>query len=81
MTNKLPTREPAAHSDIAAASLSRPEYSPSKLVVDVVALLTSEGLSVPLVGERASTAMIAAADLLRALGVQPATAPERGNHG
>lgn len=55
----------------------RPEFSPHFLAAEVIRLLREHDVTVdPASGEMA-TASIAAADLLRALGVRPANAPER----
>jgi hypothetical protein len=56
------------------STVTQSSYNPRALVGDVVALLTRAGVAVPLPGS--ATAVLAAADLLRALGVRPATAPE-----
>ena len=53
-----------------------PEYNPEALVRDAAEILRQAGIDVDLSG-RAQTAMIAAADLLQAMGVRPSSAPRR----
>lgn len=56
------------------APTPRPEYNPNALVLDVAELLRAKGIDTVL---DPVTAQAAAADLLRAFGVTPATAPRR----
>lgn len=56
---------------------ARPEYNPAALVGDVQAVLIAAGIPIDLTTSRLNVAVHAAADLLRALGVRPATAPVR----
>lgn len=51
----------------------RPELNPAALVADVIELLRGRGLDVNTT--ISPTALFAASDLLRSLGVRPATAP------
>lgn len=55
----------------------RSGYSPAALVLDVQRLLRQRGLQVEVDQGMTFVAGIAAADLLRALGVRPETAPQR----
>lgn len=55
----------------------QPEYNPELLVRDATEILRQAGIEVDLAG-RGQTATIAAADLLQAMGVRPASAPRRG---
>jgi adenine/guanine phosphoribosyltransferase-like PRPP-binding protein len=57
-----------------------PRYSPSVLVMRVQELLVREGITVVVDLGNTGTAVLAAADLLRALGVAPGLAPVRGGH-
>jgi hypothetical protein len=54
-----------------------PEFSVSFLVHEVMRLLAGSGIPTDLTDGQLYTATIAAGDLLRALGVRPASAPER----
>ena len=56
---------------------TRPAYSPNALVWDVIDVLARVGIRPELSPSQLHVARLAAADLLRALGVRPATAPER----
>jgi hypothetical protein len=56
---------------------NRPEYSPAILVMNVQRLLSDHGIRIERDFGMNSTATIAAADLLRALGVRPVIVPER----
>lgn len=56
---------------------NRPEYSPTALVFEIVDVLAAAGITANPGPASVHLASIAAADLLRALGVKPATAPER----
>ena len=60
------------------AADTRPEYSPSALVLDVQAALAAAGVTINPAPSQLHVASLAAADLLRALGVKPATVPIRG---
>lgn len=53
-----------------------PQMNPAILVLDVQQLLAARGIPVLIDMGSANTAICAAADLLRALGVSPAAAPE-----
>jgi len=55
----------------------RPEYSPASLILDVRQLLHRAGVEVDPGPSELHVASLAAADLLRALGVRPANAPQR----
>jgi hypothetical protein len=57
---------------------TRPEYSPTSLLLDVRAVLERAGIQLAEDDARVYTATIAAADLLQALGVKPVTAPGKG---
>jgi hypothetical protein len=57
----------------------RPEYSPASVVLDIRAALGRAGIDVDAAPNQLHTASIAAADLLRALGVKPTTAPRRAS--
>jgi hypothetical protein len=61
----------------ARPSAPLPEFNPSVLVLDVQRLLAERGITVVVDLGNANTATIAPADLLRALGVAPASAPTR----
>lgn len=65
-----PTPEPVARD-------RRPEYSPASVVLDVCAVLRRAGIGIEPGPNVMYTASIAAADLLRALGIKPTSAPER----
>jgi hypothetical protein len=54
-----------------------PEFSVSFLVHEVRRLLAESGIPTNLTDGQLHTATIAAGDLLRAVGVKPASAPER----
>lgn len=54
-----------------------PEYNPSLLVLRVQEVLARDGIAVVVDGLNAQTSVTAAADLLRALRVAPATTPQR----
>lgn len=54
---------------------NRPEYSPTALVVDIMAMLRSLGLQIEAEPLMLHTASIAAGDLLRAIGVRPRNLP------
>lgn len=56
---------------------TRPEYSPASVVLDVRAALERAGLAIDPAPSQLHVASLAAADLLRALGVRPVSAPER----
>lgn len=56
---------------------NRPEYSPASVVLDIRAALARAGVRTEPSPNQLYTASIAAADLLRALGVRPTSAPER----
>jgi len=80
----LPIRDPSASSEIADAgwnsgSMGRTlsGYSPAVLILEVQRLLRSRGLDVDPTPGMLHVASLAAGDLLRALGVQPQTAPTR----
>jgi hypothetical protein len=55
---------------------TRPEYNPAVLLENAVEALARVGIRVDL-EHRRQVAVTAAADLLRALGVKPASAPRR----
>ena len=61
------------------AADTRPEYSPSALVLDVQNALAAAGVAVDPGPSQLHVASLAAADLLRALGVRPASVPIRGS--
>lgn len=54
----------------------RPQYNPDVLLLDVARILEGVGIEVDL-GGRHPVATVAAADLLSAMGVKPASAPTR----
>jgi len=56
---------------------TRPEYSPASVVLDVRAAMQRAGVQTDVSPNQLFTASIAAADLLRALGVRPTTVPLR----
>jgi hypothetical protein len=56
---------------------NRPQYNPSILVLDVQRLLGVKGIQVVIDQHNVVTATTAAADLLNALHVMPATSPVR----
>lgn len=58
----------------------RPEYNPAVLLERVVEVLQLVGIR-PNLEHRQQVAVTAAADLLRALGVKPASAPRRDREG
>jgi hypothetical protein len=60
---------------VSTRAVPPPAYNPSVLVLRVRELLAREGIAVVDLGPAA--AVIAASDLLRALGVEPANAPMR----
>ena len=55
----------------------RPEFSVTFFAVEVVRLLREHGVEIDLGPDRRSVIEIAAADLLRAYGIRPASAPWR----
>jgi hypothetical protein len=61
-----------------SAKDARPEYSPVSLVLDICAALNRAGIPIEPGANVMYTASIAAADVLRALGVRPTNAPDRG---
>jgi hypothetical protein len=58
-----------------ATSAPLPTYNPSVLVLRVQELLARDGITIVVDLGNANTALYAAADLLRALGVAPTNAP------
>lgn len=54
---------------------NRPQYNPSVLVLDVQRVLAQKGIRVIVDSDNAFPAQVAAADLLRALHVEPASSP------
>lgn len=56
---------------------TRPEYSPTALVFEIMDVLAAAGIKANTGPASVHVASMAAADLLRALGVKPATAPQR----
>lgn len=56
---------------------TRPAYNPSVLLLRVQAILGADGIEVVLDAYNSPVAVIACADLLRALGVRPESAPWR----
>lgn len=55
----------------------RPEYSPHAAVFQLIDVLAAAGIVIRPTAPMIHVAALAAGDLLRALGVRPATAPER----
>lgn len=76
----LPDAEPLG-SEIEAgtrhAADTRPAFAPAALVFEVMDVLSRVGIKINPAPGQLHVASLAAADLLRALGVAPANAPER----
>lgn len=56
---------------------SRPAFAPAALVFEVMDVLSRVGIAINPGPSQLHVASLAAADLLRALGVKPANAPQR----
>ena len=67
--------EPTVSTGRPRRSAQLPRYSPTTLVMDVQRLLRESGIATLIDLGNANTAIYAAADLLRALGVAPASVP------
>jgi hypothetical protein len=69
MTNTVPIP------DAPVPDVSAPQYSPAGLVLAVTRILAQVGIDIDPAPNQMHVASLAAADLLRALGVRPVNAP------
>lgn len=90
MFDKVPARahsgnawvvRPEGRGPVAAPAAGAPKFNPSKVVLLTMEALGHHGINTEVGSANMGAVMSAAADLLRALGVQPASARRPGHMG